>query len=63
MKITYLRFEDSQLRVANKEVLLTIDNPGAIFTRNRIMVIHPDNKTFGLDDIEKITELLTKDFR
>jgi hypothetical protein len=63
MALTFLQYDNFTLRVATKAILLSIDNPGAIFTQNKVMVIHPENKTFQVDEIEKITELLNKDFK
>lgn len=63
MALRFLKFENSQLRIATKKVLLGIDNPGAIITIKQVMVVQPENQTFQEIEKVKITELLTKDFK
>jgi hypothetical protein len=56
----FLQFTNSKLKAVDKQILLTIDNPGSIVSHKRTMVIHPENKTFTEEEKQKITELLTK---
>ena len=63
MALRFLQYKDSKVAKATKEVLLGIDNPGAIITIKQVMVVQPENKTFREDERAKITELLTKDFK
>lgn len=56
----FLQFSDSKLTTADKTLLLVINNPGAIFSCNSVMIIHPENKTFKMEDRQKILDLLTK---
>lgn len=63
MIVRFLEFENSQLRNSSKELLSKITNPGAMLTIEQIMVLEPSNQTFTLLDKEKITELITKDFK
>lgn len=44
-----------------KALLGETTNPGAMFTYQQILVVHTDNKTFTLDEQEKIKLLITQE--
>lgn len=60
MALKFFKFVPTSLVSIDKTVLKGIDNPGAIVTIEGRMVVHPENKTLQLSEIEVITELLIK---
>jgi hypothetical protein len=49
----FTQFTNSKLKAVDKQILLTIDNPGSIVSHKKQMVIHPENKTFTQEEQKK----------
>lgn len=60
MKLRFFKFVPTAIVDTDKTALIGINNPGAILTIDGKMVIHPENKTLEISEIETITQLLTK---
>jgi len=56
--VVYYQFSEGEFTPCTAQMVKTLNNPGAVCTVDRVMVINPKNSSFSIEESEKIIEFV-----